>query len=62
MAQFQPRELNLLPQKKEGPESEMALDSDFAVESVDQIVYNQLQSIDSEMIDTKILTDIYKDL
>ena len=37
-------------------------DGDFVVESVDQIVYNQLNSVESEMIDKKLLMDIYTNL
>lgn len=62
MTQFNPRELSLIPQKKEELHVDPAQDGDFIVESVDQIVYSQLQSVESEMINTKILTDIYKDL
>lgn len=62
MVQFSPRELNLIPIKKEDVGADPALDGDFIVESVDQIVFNQLAAVESEMINTKLLTDIYKDL
>ena len=62
MTQFTPRELSLIPVKKEELSMDPAQDGDYIVESVDQIVYNQLASVDSEMINTKLLTDIYKDL
>jgi len=62
VSQFNPRELALLPQKKEELSFDPAEDGDFVVESVDQIVYNQLQAVESEMINQKLLMDIYKDL
>jgi DNA repair exonuclease SbcCD nuclease subunit len=62
MTQFNPRELSLLPVKKEDISSDSTLDGGYIVESVDQIVYAQLQAVESQMINTKLLTDIYKDL
>ena len=62
MMQFAPRELSLIPIKKEDLSVDPAQDGDYIVESVDQIVYKQLASVESEMINTKLLTDIYKDL
>ena len=62
MTQFAPRELSLIPVKKEDLSIDPAQDGDYIVESVDQIVYRQLASVESEMINTKLLTDIYKDL
>lgn len=62
MTQFQPRELSLIPIKKEEMSADPSQDGDYIVESVDQIVYNQLQNVESEMINKKLLTDIYKDL
>jgi len=62
MTQFNPRELSLIPIKKEDLSMDPALDGDFIVESVDQIVFNQIASVESDMINTKLLTDIYKDL
>ena len=62
MTQFTPRELSLIPVKKEDMSVDPAQDGDFIVESVDQIVYSQLAAVESEMINTKLLTDIYKDL
>lgn len=60
--QFNPRELALIPYKKDELGIDHGQDTDFIVESVDQIVYNQLQSVESEMINQKLLVDIYKDL
>jgi len=62
MTQFNPRELSLLPVKKDEMSMDPAQDGDFVVESVDQIVYNQLQNVDSEMINKKLLMDIYNNL
>lgn len=62
MTQFNPRELALIPHQKEELSMDPGQDGDYIVESVDQIVYNQLQSVESEMINRKLLTDIYKDL
>lgn len=62
MTQFEPRELSLLPVKKDELNSESSEEGELLVESVDQIVYNQLQSVESEMINQKLLMDIYKDL
>jgi DNA repair exonuclease SbcCD nuclease subunit len=62
ISQFNPRELALIPQKKEELNFDPARDGDFIVESVDQIVYNQLKAVESEMINQKLLMDIYKDL
>jgi DNA repair exonuclease SbcCD nuclease subunit len=61
-SQFNPRELALIPYKKDELSMDPGQDADFIVESVDQIVYNQLQCVDSEMINQKLLVDIYKDL
>ena len=38
------------------------LTDDIEVENVDQIVYNSLNAVDSEMIDKKLLVDIYNNL
>jgi len=62
VSQFNPRELSLMPIKKEDMNIDPAMDGDFIMESVDQIVYNQLQKVESEMINQKLLMDIYKDL
>lgn len=62
MAQFNPRELNLIPVKKDEINSGIAAAGDYVVESVDQIVYNQLHSIESDVISQRKLIAIYKDL
>ena len=62
MSQFNPRELSLVPSKKEEGSQDQGVDSDFIIESVDQIVYNQLNAVESELIDRKLLLDIYNGL
>lgn len=62
ITQFKPREISLLPIKKDDHSVSTSQDTEISVETVDQIVYNQLQSVDSKMIKTKILMDIYNDL
>ena len=62
MTNFNPRELTLIPQKKEQINVDPAMGGDFKVESVDQIVYAQLQTVESDMINKKLLTDIFKEL
>ena len=62
VTQFNPRELALIPQKKEDMSMDPGLDGDFIVESVDQIVYNQLMTVESQLINQKLLTDIYNSL
>ena len=55
------RELALIPGKKEEHAVEWSGD-DVRFESVDAIVLNQIQSIDSEVIDRRLLTEIYQGL
>lgn len=62
MAQFNPRELSLVPSKKDEMSIDPAADGDFTVESVDQIVYNQLNAVESDVINRKLLMDIYNSL
>ena len=62
MAQFEPRELSLMPTKKDELSIDPAQDGEFVVESVDQIVYNQLGAVDSDVISSDLLIQIYKDL
>jgi hypothetical protein len=57
--QYKLRELTLIPAKIEVESSE-SIDINF--ESVDSIVMNQIQSIDSENFDKKLLMEIYKEL
>lgn len=58
--QFNLRELMLIPEKVEIETNAVPIDINF--ESVDTIVMNQINAIDSETYDKKILLDIYKDL
>lgn len=62
MSQFSPRELALVPSKKDELSQDPAQDGDFIVESVDQIVYTQLGKVESDMINHKLLLDIYNSL
>jgi hypothetical protein len=59
--QFQLREITLIPPKKTEL-SDMTGAAEITFESVDQIVTNQITSIESEHFDKKILLDIYRNL
>jgi hypothetical protein len=50
----------LIPEKVEIETNAVPIDINF--ESVDTIVMNQINAIDSETYDKKMLLDIYKDL
>ena len=50
------------PSKKEEHAQDWRQVDDLEVENVDQIVYNSLNAVDSEMIDKKLLVDIYNNL
>jgi DNA repair exonuclease SbcCD nuclease subunit len=58
--QYKLRELMLIPEKVEVESSATTIDINF--ESVDTIVMNQINAIDSETYDKSLLLDIYKDL
>jgi hypothetical protein len=58
--QFNLRELMLIPEKVEVESNAVPIDINF--ESVDTIVMNQINSIDSENYDKKLLLDIYNNL
>jgi hypothetical protein len=58
--QYNLRELMLIPEKVEVETSAVAIDLNF--ESVDTIVSNQINAIDSETYDKKLLLDIYNNL
>jgi len=58
--QYQPRELSLIPHKQELDMSGVPVDSNF--ESVDQIVMSQIESIDTNSYDRKLLMEIYTGL
>jgi hypothetical protein len=58
--QYKLRELMLIPEKVEVESNAVSIDINF--ESVDTIVMNQINAIESENYDKKMLLDIYKDL
>ena len=60
--QYSLREITLMPSKKDELAQEGVSMDDFEVENVDQIVYNSLNAVESEMIDKKLLVDIYNTL
>ena len=60
LTQYGARELSLIPHKQELDLSGTPIDSTF--ESVDQIVLNQIESIDSSSYDRKLLMEIYAGL
>jgi len=60
MPQYNLRELQLIPEKVEIESNSVPIDINF--ESVDTIVMNQINAIDSDAYDKKLLLDIYKDL
>ena len=60
MPQFNLRELMLIPEKVEVESNTTPIDVNF--ESVDTIVMNQINAIESEAYDKSLLLDIYKEL
>lgn len=58
--QYQLREMMLIPEKVEVESDAVPIDIEF--ESVDTIVVNQINAIDSETYDKGLLLEIYKDL
>jgi len=58
--QFKLRELMLIPEKVEMESNVDPIDVSF--ESVDTIVLNQIEQLDSETYDRRMLTEIYQDL
>lgn len=58
--QYKLRELMLIPEKVEIDSNNVTVDINF--ESVDTIVMNQINAIDSETYEKTLLLDIYKDL
>ena len=60
LADYDIRELTLIPEKRE---VELSSDTSIkAFESVDQIVMNQLVSVESDTYDVNLLLDIYNNL
>jgi DNA repair exonuclease SbcCD nuclease subunit len=60
--QYGVREITLMPTKKEEHAQDWRVVDDIEVENVDQIVYNSLNAVDSDLIDKKLLVDIYNNL
>jgi DNA repair exonuclease SbcCD nuclease subunit len=60
--QFQLREISLMPAKKEEHSIDWSQGADIEVENVDKIVYTQLQAVDSDMISSNKLIEIYNKL
>lgn len=58
--QYQPRELALIPMKEETVSFDPRIEVKF--ESVDQIVQNQLNAVESDFYDSKLLMQIYENL
>ena len=61
MKQFNLREIALLQSEVVGEDSTM-IGAEIKFESVDQIVYGQLDTIDSDNYDKAVLREIYRDL
>ena len=51
-----------MPSKKEEHAQAWQVVDDLEVENVDKIVYNSLNAVDSEIIDKRLLMDIYNHL
>ena len=60
MPQYDLRELMLIPEKVEVESNAAPIELQF--ESVDTIVMNQINAIESDAYDKNLLLDIYKDL
>ena len=58
--QYKLRELSLIPEKVEVESNVDPIDLTF--ESVDTIVMNQIEAIDSDTVDKRMLVEIYRDL
>jgi DNA repair exonuclease SbcCD nuclease subunit len=58
--QYKLRELMLIPEKIEAENNAVPIDINF--ESVDTIVMNQINAIDSDSFDKRLLLEIYKEL
>lgn len=62
ISDYELRELALIPKKIDENSDEWKTDNDLEIENVDQIVLNQLNAVDSDVIDKKKLTEIYSKL
>lgn len=61
-AQYDLRDITLVPSKKDSVDNEWDSDGDVEIENVDQIVLNQLGAITSETIRSETLIKLYNDL
>ena len=62
LTDYKLRELSLIPKKIEDNSGNWKSDSIIEIENVDKIVITQLNSVDSDIIDNKKLTEIYSKL
>ena len=60
--EFQLRELNLVPMKKDLHSIDFSNNSNIQLQSVDEIVQNQIMDIESEFYEKNMLLDIYRGL
>ena len=60
MDEYSLREMSLIPLKVE--DMDMTVQGEINFESVDTIVTSQLQQIDSQQYDSKLMLDIYRNL
>jgi hypothetical protein len=61
VSQYNLREMSLIPNKTHDLNQDIA-PGDIKFESVDQIVVDQITSIDSEFYDSRLLLEIYQSL
>ena len=62
MTQYSPRELKLIPIKRNMDESTLVDETTLEFKTIQEIIDEQIESIDSDMIDKKMLLDLYKSL
>lgn len=60
MEKYPIRELSLIQQKLEDTQVDETVEINF--ESVDSIVYSQLEAVETDFYDKNLLTDIYRNL
>jgi DNA repair exonuclease SbcCD nuclease subunit len=60
--QYKLREISLMPSKKEEHSLDWRTVDDIEIENVDKIVFSSLNAVDSQIIDKKLLMDIYNSL
>ena len=61
LKQFRPREFSLISSKR-SEDIDSSQEAHIEIESVDQIMLSQLETIDSDLIDKNLLIDIYRNL